>query len=336
MRSEKVGLRNTWSVPLCHPNAHLIIMFCRACLPVLGIFWRIIQFGLIRSRDDVSRDTEAVSGCRSERMIVPARLCLFGLLCGCCTLANGRAWGEDASATPGWERIWRAAKNAALANETWVPAAGALVFQMGHADENLQAWAAKHTPVFGSQRNADRASDKLKHASGALWLASGLATPSGDDGGGDEEGEWLLNKARGLGIQAGTGVLLRSTVGILKDTTGRTRPNGLGKTSFPSDHASNTSVYTTMASKNIEHLGWPDNAVSVTRFGLGTITAATAWARIEANQHYPSDVLAGIALGHFFGAFFTDAFLGIDDQEQVMVLFEPSRKGYVMIVRFGL
>lgn len=263
-------------------------------------------------------------------MIASARLCLFCLLCCCSTLANGSGWGQDASLAPGWERIGRAAKSAALATETWVPAAGALALQIGHADRNVQEWAAKHTPVFGSQRNADQMSDNLARASGALWLASGLATPSGD-----ETEEWFPNKARGFGIQMGAGVLLRSTVGILKDTTGRTRPNGQGKSSFPSYHASSTALFTTMASKNVETLGWSGNAVAITRFGLGTLTAATAWARIEANQHYPSDVLAGIALGHFFGAFFTDAFLGIDDPDRVLVLFEPPRGGYAMIVRFG-
>lgn len=275
------------------------------------------------------------AGHRMVWMMATARFCLFCLLCGCGTLAYGRGWGQDASLAPGWERVGRAAKNAALATETWVPAAGALALQIGHADQKVQAWAAEHTPVFGSRRNADQVSDNLKRASGALWLVSGLATPSGDDGSSDEEGEWFLNKARGLGVQTGAGVLLRSTVGILKDTTGRTRPNGFGKSSFPSDHASNTSLYNTMASKNIETLGWSDNAVSISRFGLGTLSAATAWARIEANQHYPSDVLAGIALGHFFGVFFTEAFLGVDDPSQFLVQFEPSRGGYVMMVRFG-
>lgn len=259
-----------------------------------------------------------------------ARLCLFCLLSGCSALANGSGWGQDATLTPGWERVGRAAKNAAFATGTWAPAAAALALQIGHADQNLQEWAAKNHPVFGSQRNADQMSDHLLRASGALWLASGLATPSGS-----EEGVWFQNKAQGIGVQMGAGILLRSTVGLLKDTTKRMRPNGLGKSSFPSYHASNTSLFNTMASKNIEHLGWSGNAVANTRFGLGTLTAATAWARIEANQHYPSDVLAGIALGHFFGAFFTDAFLGIADPNQAQVLFEPSRDGYTMIVRFG-
>jgi len=267
---------------------------------------------------------------RCRQLLAPLRLCLFGILCGCGTLASGSEWGRNATLVPGWDRIARAAKNAALATGTWAPAAGALALQIGHADQHVQEWAAKHTPVFGSQRNADQMSDSLARASGALWVASGLATPSGE-----ETEEWFSNKARGLGIQMGAGVLLRSTVGILKDTTARTRPNGQGKSSFPSYHASNTSLFTTMASKNVETLDWSDNAVAITRFGLGTLTAATAWARIEANQHYPSDVLAGIALGHFFGVFFTDAFLGVDDSDRVLVLFEPSRGGYAMIVRFG-
>lgn len=277
------------------------------------------------------RDAEVVAHHWLGVMIAPVILCLFCLLCGCETLPSARRWGEDATVSPGWERIGRAAKNAALATETWAPAAGALALQIGNADKNVQTWAATHTPVFGSQRNADQMSDNLKRVSGALWLASGVATP-----GGDNAGEWFLNKALGLGIQAGAGGLLRSTVGMLKDATARTRPNGLGQSSFPSDHASNASFYATATSKNVECLGWSDNAVSITRFGLGAITAATAWARIEANQHYPSDVLAGIALGHFFGAFFTDAFLGIGDPSRVLVMFEPSRDGYAMIVRFGL
>jgi hypothetical protein len=245
-------------------------------------------------------------------------------------MANGRGWGQDATLAPGWDRIGTAAKNAVLAPETWVPAAGALAFQIGNADENLQEWANKNTPVFGSERNAEQMSDNLMHAAGALWVMSGMATPSGE-----EAGEWLLNKAGGLGIQTGTGILLRSTVGALKDATDRTRPNGKDKASFPSGHASNTSLYSTMAAKNAENMGWSDTTLTITRYGLGTLTAATAWARLEANQHFPSDVLGGIALGHFFGAFFTDAFLGIDNPNKVLVLFEPSRDGYVMTVRLG-
>jgi membrane-associated phospholipid phosphatase len=254
----------------------------------------------------------------------------LGLLAGCGTMANGRGWGQDATLTPGWERLGRAAKNAALAPETWAPTAGALAFQVGHADRNVTEWAAKNTPVFGSQQNAERMSDNLLHAAGDLWVVSGVAAPSGD-----EFDEWALNKLRGFGVQTGTTVLLRETVGYLKNATDRTRPNGNGRASLPSAHASNSSLYNTMTSKNIETLGWSDTAITVTQIGLGALTAATAWARVEANQHYPSDVLAGIALGHFFGAFFTDAFIGIDNPRNIMVLFEPSKEGVIATVRFA-
>jgi membrane-associated phospholipid phosphatase len=273
-------------------------------------------------------------GRRRQFLMAPVQtglVCLCCLLCGCGTLANGRGWGQDASLTPGWDRVGRAARNAALATETWAPLAGAIVLQIGDADQKLQSWAATQTPVFGSQSNASRKSDDLKLISSALWLSSGLATPSGDD-----SQTWVMNKARGLGVQTGALIVLGETVGVLKDTTQRMRPNGQGTSSFPSDHASRSALYTTMASKNIATLGWSDDTLSAARFGLGTLTAATAWARVEANQHYPSDVLAGMALGHFMGAFFTDAFLGLDDRQRVQVLFEPSRDRFMMMVRFSL
>jgi hypothetical protein len=223
----------------------------------------------------------------------------------------------------------RAARNAALAPETWVPVAGALALQIGDADKKIQSYAASQTPVFGSQSNADQRSDDLKLASNALWVSSALVPAPGD-----EDGKWLGNKAKVVAVQAGASMALGGTVGYLKDETKRMRPNELGATSFPSDHASRSALHTTMTLRNVEVLGWSDNAASGAQAGLYSLTAATAWARIEANQHYPSDVLGGMALGHFFGAFFTDAFLDSRNPERVQVLFEPARGRTLLIVRF--
>jgi len=44
------------------------------------------------------------------------------------------------------------------------------------------------------------------------------------------------------------------------------------------------------------------------RIGLASLTTGTAWARVEAGKHFPSDVLAGMALGHLIGAFINDVF----------------------------
>ncbi len=251
------------------------------------------------------------------------------LLAGCGTMANGRGWGQDATLAPGWERIGRSALNAVAAPETWAPAAGALAFQIGHADQNVSEWASRNTPVYGSQRNADNRSDDFLHAGGVLWVASGIAAPSGDT-----FEEWTVNKTKGFAVEGGTGILLRGTIGYMKHATDRMRPNGGGRSSFPSAHATGSALYSTLTSKNLDAFGWSDGALTASRIGLGTLTAATAWARVEANQHYPSDVLAGIALGHFFGVFFTDAFIGMDNPRNVLVLFEPAREGAIATVRF--
>ena len=42
---------------------------------------------------------------------------------------------------------------------------------------------------------------------------------------------------------------------------------------------------------------------------MDTLAGATAWARVEGGVHYPSDVLAGAALGHFVTSTFTHALL---------------------------
>jgi membrane-associated phospholipid phosphatase len=260
------------------------------------------------------------------RNLIAAIACACSLP-GCGTMANGRGWGQDATLAPGWRRVGQAALDAAAAPQTWVPVVGALAFQIGHADRNLADWAARETPVFRSQPNANRMSDDLRTVSGAIWFASALAAPSGDGA-----GDWWIAKAKGFAVQAGEGAFMRQTVGFLKKSVDRTRPNGHAW-SFPSLHATATSSNATLASRNIETLQWPSAATTASQLGLGGLTALTAWSRLEAHQHYPSDVLAGIAIGHFLGAFFSDAFMGLDGN--VRVVAEASRKTAFAGIRFS-
>jgi membrane-associated phospholipid phosphatase len=243
-------------------------------------------------------------------------------------MANGRGWGQDATLAPGWERVGQAAWNAVAAPQTWGPAAGALAFRIGHADRNAEEWAVRRNPVFGNPENASRMSDSLLEASGAIWGVSAVSAPSGETA-----ADWAVAKAGGLGVQTGAGILTRGVVGYLKDNAGR--PKREGNDESPSGHATGAALFGTFASRNIDTLGWSQDAVAASRFGLGAITAATAWARVEAGFHYPSDVLAGIALGHFVGAFATDAFLGLDNPRNAVLLLEPSRQGAAAIVRIG-
>jgi membrane-associated phospholipid phosphatase len=257
-------------------------------------------------------------------------LFLAGATAGCGTLASGRGWGQDATLSPGWARIEEAAWNAAASPATWAPAAGALAFRADHADQNVSDWAAKHTPVFGSQDNANRMSDYMLDAAGSAWVASGVAAPSGDNA-----QDWIEAKAKGFGVEGGAGAVTLGLVDVLKNSTHRMRPDGSNNQSFPSGHAAGAAFFSTAASRNIEALSWSAGATTATQIGLGTLTLATAWARVEAKKHYPSDVLAGIAIGHFFGAFLTDAFLGLDNPRHAVVLVEPSREGALAMIRFN-
>jgi membrane-associated phospholipid phosphatase len=55
------------------------------------------------------------------------------------------------------------------------------------------------------------------------------------------------------------------------------------------------------------------------RLGLTGLAAGTAWARVEAGVHFPSDVLAGAALGNIMGHLIQGASLG--EQENLHVNF---------------
>ena len=166
-------------------------------------------------------------------------------------------------------------------------------------------------------------------AAGAAWVATGLAAPSGNNG-----QDWMEAKTRGFGVEGAAGAATLGAVEVLKNTSHRTRPNGSDNQSFPSGHSVGSAFFATAASRNIEALSLSAGATTASQIGLGALTLATAWARVEANQHYPSDVLAGIAIGHFFGAFLTDAFLGLDNPRHALVLVEPSREGVLAMIQF--
>lgn len=250
-------------------------------------------------------------------------LLLFGWCAvGCGTLPNGRGWGQDAALAPGWDRIGQAAWDAAASPATWGPAVGALAFQVGSADENLARWAMDHTPLYGSQENASQASDTLANIISAAYVGTALATPSGD-----KPGEWVLSKAKGFAVGYSAVAINSQLTGLLKDQTARTRPNEQDSQSFPSNHASKAGVYATLADRNVETMAVPEKMVIASRIFLVTLTTGVSWARLEAGSHYPSDVLAGVAMGHFIGAFFNDAFLGIEKTSPIVPIIEPSRDG---------
>lgn len=257
-------------------------------------------------------------------------ICGLVLPAGCATLPNGRGWGQDATLRPGWQRVGKAALDAALEPETWAPVVGALIFQVGRWDRQVSTWAAHRTPIFGSQNNADGASEYLQGASEGICVLTALVTPSGT-----EAGEWAAAKLKGLSVGLAAVALTEGVTTSLKYGTHRRRPDGSGYNSFPSGHASRTSVCNSLSYRNVTFLSPPDGARLGVRLGLAALTATTAWSRLEAKKHYPSDVLAGMAIGHFLGAFINDAFLGADAPQKISLNLAPSGKEVMVGVQWG-
>ena len=62
-------------------------------------------------------------------------------MAGCGTLSNGRGWGQDAIYPVELKRIPRAALNALIDPQTFIPAAGALAFGLSKWDKKVSHWA---------------------------------------------------------------------------------------------------------------------------------------------------------------------------------------------------
>ena len=89
-------------------------------------------------------------------------------------------------------------------------------------------------------------------------------------------------------------------------------------------------MFDTLTVRNLQVTGCRRRCAPRSRSAPAQLTAGTAWARVEAGEHYPSDVLVGVALGNFMGAFFTEAFLGLEPGTRVAFTAEPARGGAVL------
>jgi hypothetical protein len=241
--------------------------------------------------------------------LISCSFALVVLTSGCSTLPSGKGWGEDATIAPGWDRVKSAAVQAAKDPWVWAPLAGAAVLQVDHLDRRTSDWARDHTPVFESQAKAKDWSDRLRSACVAAQVGTLLATPSGD-----EPKQWIMNKIKGGLVEAAAVSATVSVTTTSKSAIGRTRPNGADLDSFPSGHSSSAGVHTELAIINLESIDMSPGWRTAANVGVRAAEFGTAWARIEAGWHYPSDTLAGMALGHYLASFFTSAFMGEDSQ----------------------
>jgi hypothetical protein len=252
---------------------------------------------------------------------IPLLLLLATLAAGCSTLPNGQRWGENV-AFPSWEKLKSSAWKAARDPHTWAPFAGAVVMSLGDLDEDLSDWALREQPLFGSESSADDASDIMADGLAVTAIVSALATPGGSSG-----TEWASAKLKGMLVETSAALAAGGVTSVLKDNTGRTRPDNSDDRSLPSAHASAASSFALLTSRNLDAIDMSPVSRKVLKYSAETVAAATAWARVESRDHYPSDVLAGAALGYFITAVIHDSMMGLDTPVRVDVDLDGNNGG---------
>jgi hypothetical protein len=239
---------------------------------------------------------------------------LLGVLLasGCTTTTERGFWGSDVG-WPDGQRLRQSAVGAFRDPQTWVPLAGAAVIGIGGWDDDISEWAVEKAPLFGN--DAAEVSDRLRTFNAGAWLATAILAPS----------DSLESRSRGLLVQGAAVTIEHYSVKGLKSLTGRERPNGEDDESMPSGHTSRASVGAALAAANLDYMAMPDWSRTTLRIGLYGSAAATGWARVEAEKHYPTDVLVGYAIGQFIARFMQGAFFSAE--ASAMLSFEPMPGG---------
>jgi membrane-associated phospholipid phosphatase len=119
----------------------------------------------------------------------------------------------------------------------------------------------------------------------------------------------------------------------LKYMTQRSRPNRGNKMSFPAGHASVTAAFSASISEMYDWNPWLAVPLYVT-------TAYVGVSRIQAQEHYLSDVIAGITLGTLVGSSVgkyhkeKDAKTGILKKVSIFPLYEKDFRGCLVMLQY--
>lgn len=250
--------------------------------------------------------------------IVYALLAILSASCG--TLDRRGAPSAQPTLWPTWARLSQAVVSAALDARTLVPAVGAAAFSINDFDERASNWAADTTVVFRSGSNARQFSDWATVTLGVEALATALVVPVAER----EPGDWTSAKVKTLAVQGGAALTTLGLTQGLKAATRRERPDGSNRSSFPSGHTSGAFSFAALANRNLAAIPMARPVRRIAQFGNVLAATAVGWARVAGRKHFPSDVLAGAAIGNFVSLVIHDAFLGPESGFGLAVQVDPS------------
>ncbi len=216
---------------------------------------------------------------------------------------------------------WKQAFTSAIKDpDTWAPTAAAAAIAIGGYDKGIADWAVRTTPVFGSPEAAKAASNHLRMASDFGMAATSFFLAR--DPGGQQS---FRSRAAYTGVGYLGAIISSGASGSLKSVTGRPRPDGSNTRSFPSGHSTRAFAYAAFGHRSLKESNLPKGARVGLRWGLTGLAAGTAWARVEAGVHYPTDVLFGAGLGNFAGKFVSELLLGRESEMQLSFNLNPQQ-----------
>lgn len=246
------------------------------------------------------------------------------------TLFAGSATCQAAPAGDGllsWAHWADSAGRAARDSGTWMPLAGAVAIAAGGWDHAWQRSLGKHQYLFGN--DGEDASNQLLQASTVLYATS-VVFAAPDDQAFTDALDW---KAANIATFVASKTSVDELTGQLKEVSGRERPDGVKDDAMPSRHSATSAAETAMTRRNLDYIDMNPTLRDAAKIGLHTLDGLTGLARMEADQHYPTDVLAGIALGNFVSNFAFNLLLEPDEPHAYQLSMVPAFDGYALQTR---
>lgn len=247
-----------------------------------------------------------------------SRLSLLAILV---TVTSISGCGLARDTLPSMDRVVHHAKISAKQPATWLPIATAAAIGITGVDNRITDWASDETPIFGSQSSARRNSDNFRDALVAGMSLSSVFAPTNAD---DNAFPTRRVVANTLAFSAVAGIVEVGKVGF-----GRDRPNNRDDRSFPSGHSSGAFSSAFLIEKNLNatvERPWLRNTIKAGVFASAT---AVAWARVEAEEHHPTDVLFSAGLSNFVVNTIYNAVMSEDQAAVTPIALEASRDGFM-------
>lgn len=207
---------------------------------------------------------------------------------------------------------------------TWAPLGGAALVAASGKDQRISEKLIEETPLFGSNKASDKASDDLRDVTSLLKNISALMV--------EPECDIYTHPVQRMLVQQGIVIGSDGIAAEVKDITERKRPTSDGNT-FPSQHANKAFSYHAITRENLRCATQYSNINSSIHWFSAVSATGTAYARVEAGAHYPVDVLAGAGLGNFLVSTINGALRAKkQDNALVRVGFIPMEEGFVVYI----